>query len=200
MRRPTRAASTWLAAWCSSPRAGSQLSWPVGNVESERESEQIWYKTGGAQAGATTLLPGDHMPREAVIGPQIVEAVEAKVGEGLSRTQAFAAVAQERGSRTGTVAANYYRMVRKTNPKVLKRRKSRRPAVAAAPAHTATPGTTAPSGRRRRGPATDGTVDVARLANELIASVQALAEVVKSQQTEVRGLRSRLDQVKSALR
>ena len=52
------------------------------------------------------------MPRKATIGPEIYARVNALVGEGKTRTEAFAAVAQERDQRAGTVAANYYRIAR----------------------------------------------------------------------------------------
>ena len=47
------------------------------------------------------------MPRTAMIGPEIYERVNSLIGEGKTRTEAFAQVAEERRSRSGTVAANY---------------------------------------------------------------------------------------------
>ncbi len=47
------------------------------------------------------------------IGEQIYAQVNALVGaEEITRTQAFQRIAEERGSRAGTVAANYYRIAR----------------------------------------------------------------------------------------
>ncbi len=47
------------------------------------------------------------------IGEQIYAQVNALVGaEDITRTQAFQRIAEERGSRAGTVAANYYRIAR----------------------------------------------------------------------------------------
>src|SRR5437764_185968 len=52
------------------------------------------------------------MPRTATIGPDIYEHVNALMAEGKSRTEAFQQVGEDRGSRPGTVAANYYRVAR----------------------------------------------------------------------------------------
>ena len=50
------------------------------------------------------------------IGEQIFAQVEALVGaEHITRTEAFQRIAVERGSRPGTVAANYYRVARLRN-------------------------------------------------------------------------------------
>jgi hypothetical protein len=50
------------------------------------------------------------------IGEQIFAQVEALVGaEKITRTEAFQRIAVERGSRAGTVAANYYRIARQRN-------------------------------------------------------------------------------------
>ena len=159
---------------------------------------------GGAAPGTTTpstTKERKRMPREAVIGPQIVAAVDAKLAEGgLNRSQAFAAVGAERGMRPGTVAANYYRVVRKQNPGALKptRRRGGRRTAAARPAASAT--------RARRGgrtatvaaaPAPAG--DVQAIAAQLVANVEALARAVTAQAQEVKDLRARLDGVRSLL-
>jgi hypothetical protein len=52
------------------------------------------------------------MPRKATIGPAVFERVNQLVSEGKSRTEAFTQIAQERSSRPGTIAANYYRTAR----------------------------------------------------------------------------------------
>ena len=50
------------------------------------------------------------MPKHAAIGPQIVEAVDTKMAEGAAtRSQAFAAVAEERGMQISSVSSHYYR-------------------------------------------------------------------------------------------
>ena len=62
------------------------------------------------------------------IGEQIFARVNEIVGsEGITRTQAFQQVAEERGSRAGTVAANYYRVARKDGVTV--RTRGRKPAA-----------------------------------------------------------------------
>ena len=136
------------------------------------------------------------MPRQAVIGPQIVEAVNAKLAEGgLNRSQAFAAVAKDRGMRPGTVAANFYRVVRKQDPGALKptrRTRTARPATRRA-ARSAAPQRAA----RATAPAAAG--DVQEIAAQLVKNVEALAAAVLAQSREVKELRSRLDGVRSLL-
>lgn len=139
------------------------------------------------------------MPREAVIGPQIVKAVDAKLAQGgLNRSQAFAAVGAERGMRPGTVAANYYRVVRKQNPGALKpsRRRAGRRAAAARPAPAAATRARR-AGRTTAAPAPAG--DVQAIAAQLVANVEALARAVTAQAQEVKDLRARLDGVRSLL-
>jgi len=66
------------------------------------------------------------------IGEQIYARVNDIVGtEGITRTQAFQQVAEERGSRAGTVAANYYRIARNKDGANVRPR-TRKPAAAAA--------------------------------------------------------------------
>ncbi|MDH3227140.1 MAG: hypothetical protein OEM67_08655 [Thermoleophilia bacterium] len=51
--------------------------------------------------------------RRGRIGVEIFEQVEKLVSdEGLTRTQAFERISEETGRRSGTVAANYYRIAR----------------------------------------------------------------------------------------
>ena len=53
------------------------------------------------------------VPKHAVIGPQIVEAVDAKMADGAAtRSQAFATVAKERGMSISSVSSHYYRATR----------------------------------------------------------------------------------------
>jgi hypothetical protein len=55
------------------------------------------------------------MPKHAVIGPQIVKAVDAKMDDGAAtRSQAFAMVAKERGTSISSVSSHYYRATRST--------------------------------------------------------------------------------------
>ena len=58
----------------------------------------------------------DNTTARGKIGEQIFARVEALVGaEHITRTEAFQRIAVERGSRPGTVAANYYRIARIRN-------------------------------------------------------------------------------------
>ena len=117
----------------------------------------------------------------------------------MNRTQAFAAVAQERGSKPDTVAANFYRMQRKQDPKAIKstsaRKRSRPPQVAP---RTLSRTRTAQR-RSARVAASNGAVDINRLTSELNLAVNALAASVASQQREAQLLRSRLEEMRSAL-
>jgi hypothetical protein len=131
------------------------------------------------------------MPRSGVIGEQIFDQVEKLVSSGMTRTQAFAQISSESGRRAGTVAANYYRVARK------------RGAVAARPRATGRRRTAAPVRRRRAAArpraAAAASSDIDALAGRLVSDVQALADAIKAQASEVRDLRSRLDRVKSLL-
>jgi hypothetical protein len=133
------------------------------------------------------------MPRSGVVGEQIYEQVEKLVAGGMNRTQAFAEISKESGRQAGTVAANYYRVARKRAGGSLRKKKSpeRKPATAAKRGR--------PRGTTRRSTAASGGGDIDALAAQLISSVEALAAAVKSQEAEVRELRSRLDGVKKLL-
>ena len=130
------------------------------------------------------------MPRSGVIGEQIFDQVEKLVATGMTRTQAFAQISSESGRRAGTVAANYYRVARKRGTSATRPRAGRRRAAAAPARRTTT--------RARTGRAAAGT-DIDALAGRLVSDVQALADALKSQASEVRDLRSRLDRVKTLL-
>jgi hypothetical protein len=150
-----------------------------------------------AQQARQHELKEIEMARKAVIGPEIVKAVGAKTKTGMNRTQAFAAVAQERGSNPGTVAANFYRMQRKQDPKAIKSPRPRKRSPRPAPR---TQGRTrTPQPRSERVAPSKGTVDINRLTSELISAVNALAGAVASQQREAQALRSRLEEMRSAL-
>jgi hypothetical protein len=128
------------------------------------------------------------MPRSGEIGEQIYEQVESLVGQGLSRTEAFSRISEESGRRSGTVAANYYRVARKRGGGQAAGRGGR--SRSASPA-------TARSGRRSRRSAGDGNID--ELAYAVVQSVQALATAVRDQASEVKDLRDRLDGVRRLL-
>jgi hypothetical protein len=120
------------------------------------------------------------MPRKATIGPAVYERVNQLVSEGRSRTEAFTQIAQERSSRPGTIAANYYRTARsqsasgggrrRTTTRARRGPAARRPAAAAAaPARAA-----------------DG--DIGALANQISALVQQLVTQVAERDQRLREL------------
>jgi hypothetical protein len=62
--------------------------------------------------------------RRGSIGAEIFEQVEKLVeSEGLTRTQAFERISEETGRRSGTVAANYYRVARQRGASLQPRRR-----------------------------------------------------------------------------
>ena len=149
--------------------------------------------------GGTRKRRQARKPKRGELGPQIAAAVDAKTKTGMNRTQAFAAVAEERGSKPGAVAANYYRVQRKQNPKALKPRSSRkRSQPSKTETRASTRPTTAPARGSRSG-ASDGAVDIDKLAGDLVSAVNALASAVSAQQRETEQLRARLDEARSAL-
>lgn len=119
------------------------------------------------------------MPRTAVIGPQIVEAVEKLVGEGKTRTEAFNEVAQERGMKPGSVAANFYRVQRKDAPKSTRPRRPRESAPMA--------------------PAIENANGHAPGAIDLVAQVQALVNENAAYRAENETLKSKLAKIEFAL-
>ena len=131
------------------------------------------------------------MPRTGEIGEQIFDQVEKLVASGMNRSQAFAKISEDTGRRAGTVAANYYRVARKRAGGSLRPRRSSTAKRARSTATTARRG-----GRRA---ATRASGDIDRIANDLVANVQALTEAVKSQAAEVADLRERLDGVRKAV-
>jgi hypothetical protein len=119
------------------------------------------------------------MPRKATIGPAVYERVNELVSEGKSRTEAFAQIAQERSSRPGTIAANYYRTARsqgasssRTRTRRTRRSSAARPQSAAAGSQTAR--------------VQDG--DIGRLANQISDLVQQLVRQVQERDQRIREL------------
>lgn len=121
------------------------------------------------------------MPRKATIGPAVYERVNELVGEGKSRTEAFAQIAQERSSRPGTIAANYYRTARSQGASGGGRRRS-----------TGTRRSSASRSRRSSASARqaarvhDG--DIGRLANQISDLVQQLVRQVQERDQRIREL------------
>lgn len=134
------------------------------------------------------------MPRSGEIGEQIFEQVEKLVAGGMNRSEAFAKISADTGRRAGTVAANYYRVARKRAGGSL-----RKPRTGARRTTRTTRRAASTNGRRRSTATSSGSQDIDALAASLIASVQALADAVKSQAAEVKDLRERLDGVRRSL-
>jgi hypothetical protein len=120
------------------------------------------------------------MPRKATIGPAVYERVNELVADGKSRTEAFAQIAQERSSRPGTIAANYYRTARSQGASSGRRRSTRaRRSTAARP--RATPASTRQAARVQDG-------DIGRLANQISDLVQQLVRQVQERDQRIREL------------
>jgi hypothetical protein len=127
------------------------------------------------------------MPRKATIGPAVYERVNQLVSEGKSRTEAFTQIAQERSSRPGTIAANYYRTARAQSPKAGRRRTTRtRSSVTAKPRAASA----APAAARR--PASAGAAggdgDIGALANQISDLLQQLVHQVQERDQRLRDL------------
>ncbi len=121
------------------------------------------------------------MPRKATIGPAVYERVNQLVAEGKTRTEAFTQIAQERSSRPGTIAANYYRTARAQPTAGGGRRRSTRTRRASAPGSGSA--TTAAPARRSAG---DG--DIGALANQISDLVAQLVRQVQERDQRLREL------------
>jgi hypothetical protein len=125
------------------------------------------------------------MPRKATIGPAVFERVNQLVSEGKSRTEAFTQIAQERSSRPGTIAANYYRTARAQSSTGGRRRTTRtRRAPAAKPAAAAAATARRPASSR----AASGDGDIGALANQIGELVQQLVRQVQERDKRLRDL------------
>jgi uncharacterized protein YoaH (UPF0181 family) len=123
------------------------------------------------------------MPRKATIGPAVYERVNQLVAEGRTRTEAFTQIAQERSSRPGTIAANYYRTARAQPSAGGGRRRSTRTRRASAPR-----GAAAASAAPARRPATAGDGDIGALANQISDLVAQLVRQVQERDQRLREL------------
>ena len=118
------------------------------------------------------------MPRKATIGPAVYERVNQLVAEGKTRTEAFTQIAQERSSRPGTIAANYYRTARSQGSSGGRRRATRT-------RRASTPSTAAVSVARA---AHAGDGDIGALANQISDLVQQLVAQVQERDRRLREL------------
>ena len=122
------------------------------------------------------------MARTATIGPEIFERTNVLVGEGKTRTEAFAQIGRERGSRPGTVAANYYRVARaqgqgRTKPRAATTRLRR----------STTTATSARTIRTRRTANTEGG-DIRQIAQQISDLTQQLVRQVEERDQRIRAL------------
>ena len=122
------------------------------------------------------------MVRSATIGPEIFERTSVLVAEGKTRTEAFALIGRERGSRPGTVAANYYRVARaqgqgRTKPRAATTRR-RRSTTAANPARTT----------HSRRTADTGNGDIRQIAQQISDLTQQLVRQVEERDQRIRAL------------
>jgi hypothetical protein len=117
------------------------------------------------------------MPRKATIGPAVYERVNQLVAEGKSRTEAFTQIAQERSSRPGTIAANYYRTARSQGgPGRRRTQRTRRAGTARRPAAAAAT------------QARQADTDIAALAGQIGDLVQQLVAQVQERDRRLREL------------
>lgn len=123
------------------------------------------------------------MPRPATIGPEIYERVNTLMAEGKTRTEAFAQVGEERGSRAGTVAANYYRVARaNAKPGTRAKRTSSRGRSAKTSAAASTRQRRART--TSRAATTDG--DIGQIAQQIAELTQQLVRQVKERDDQLR--------------
>jgi hypothetical protein len=121
------------------------------------------------------------MPRKATIGPAVYERVNELVSEGRSRTEAFAQIAQERSSRPGTIAANYYRTARSQGGAPSARRRTTRTRRSSGARPQSSSAATRQTARVQDG-------DIGRLANQISDLVQQLVRQVQERDQRIREL------------
>ena len=114
------------------------------------------------------------------IGTEIFEEVEALVAaEQITRSEAFKRISERTGRREGTVAANYYRIARKTGAPLLPRGRRANAQKAAAPGR----------GRGRRAVSTAGGGDLSTALARVSTALEELQAAVRRQETELTRLR-----------
>lgn len=134
--------------------------------------------------------------RDGSVGRDTFVQVEALVKEGKTKTAAFKQIAHTTGRNSSTVAANYYRVTRAGGAvKPGKRRAKAAPARATRGRQRAAQSIRHPSSVGSG----NGVNGVDQIVGQLVASVHALTEAVKSQDAEVRKLRGRLDRLRGAI-
>ena len=124
------------------------------------------------------------MPRTASIGPEIFERTNALVAEGKTRTQAFEQIGKERGSRPGTVAANYYRVARAQG----QGRKKKRGTTTGRRRTTAAAATTRRTRTRTTRRAENSSSDIGQIAQQIADLTQQLVRAVEERDRQIRAL------------
>lgn len=110
---------------------------------------------------------GKRRGRPARVGNEIFKQVQSLIADKkMTRTGAFKQIAEKTGRNEGTVAANYYRVARQQGVKLQKRRRR---------GSGAGPRTTQMRGRR--------------VAANVLAVVQELAQLIRQQSNEIERLR-----------
>ena len=112
------------------------------------------------------------------VGQEIFDQVEKLVAEmKIPRLQAFKRLSEKTGRRVGTVAANYYRLARKSGVPLRRRRKS---------------------GRKARGAAATGTASPS--IRRALAALQEIGNVLRKQEAEITRMAKQHDSLKAIRR
>jgi hypothetical protein len=119
--------------------------------------------------------PADAPPRGGIAEAIFAEVEQMTAGGAMSKSDAFAAISERTGRRSGTVAANYYRIARKRGAPL-------EPRVRRGPGR--------PAGGRRAAGGGDGDAVIRRLEE----AVGELAAFVRGQQDEIARLREQSEQ------
>jgi hypothetical protein len=122
-----------------------------------------------------TAAGADDSPRGGIAEAIFAEVEQMTAGGAMSKSDAFAAISERTGRRSGTVAANYYRIARKRGVTL-------EPRVRRGPGR--------PSGSAR----SSGTGDADAVIRRLEEAMGELAAFVRGQQDEIARLREQSEQ------
>lgn len=131
---------------------------------------------------ATPPAPGDSPPRGGIAEAIFAEVEQMTAGGAMSKSDAFEAISARTGRRSGTVAANYYRIARKRG-------------AALEPRVRRGPGRPKGSGAKAGG-------DADAVIRRLEDAVSDLASLLRGQQAEIARLReqaAQFDQLKAII-
>ncbi len=127
------------------------------------------------KAPVAPAATADNAPRGGIADAIFAEVEQMTAGGAMTKSDAFTAISERTGRRSGTVAANYYRIARKRGvalePRV--RRGADRPAGGTRPA---------------------GSDDAEAVIRRLEEAVSGLASLVRDQQGEITRLRDQSEQ------